>query len=64
MLHHFILVLSHPSEERVCIHTYLHGVLGYSWLQQVEGVEEHMEGTAAVTPAWHGVLTFDPPAQL
>lgn len=40
VLHHFILVLRHPSEERVCVyvHAYVHGGLGYSWLEQMEGL--------------------------
>lgn len=25
------------------------------------GVEEHVEGTATATPAWHSIWTFDPP---
>lgn len=62
VLHHFILVLRHPSEERVCVRTCVRTRGPWIFVVRTNGgVEEHMEGTATVTPAWHSVWTFDPP---
>lgn len=42
----------------------MYRVLGYSRLEQIEGVKGHLEGAATFMPGWHSVVTLDPPVWL